>query len=127
MVKKPAKRLSLRNKLVKVWDRDLLYHDYSKALGKKQNGRGIYVLYEENNTVPYYIGKSKSSLRGRIRRHATKDRHKGLWHHFSYYQIRRTKYIDDIERLLLHYYKPIGNRQGGRFRKKYKANNRIKK
>ena len=112
---------SFRNKLVKKWDRDLLNQEYGKALGKKSKGRGVYVLYKKDSEIPYYIGKSKSSLRGRIRKHATKDRHKGKWHHFSYYQILRTKYIDDIERLLLQYYKPIGNQQGGRFKKKYRG------
>lgn len=111
-------RKTTRNKLVKKWDERVSYDKYSNALGKKQRGKGIYILYKGKK--PYYVGLSTSSLRGRIRRHATKDRHKGKWDNFSFYQILKTKYIKDIESLLLRYYKPDGNKVKGKFHKKYK-------
>ena len=93
------------------------WKSYREALGKKGRGRGIYVLYKGEEV--YYIGLSKSSLRSRIRGHATRDRHKGKWDNFSFFQIGRTKYIKDTESLLLKIYKPRGNKVHGRFKKKY--------
>jgi hypothetical protein len=93
------------------------WHSFRDALGKKQRGRGIYVLYKGSDI--YYIGLSKSSLRSRLRRHATRDRHKGKWDNFSFFQIGKTKYIKDTESLLLKIFKPEGNRVLGRFKKNY--------
>ncbi len=112
------RKLSVKNKLVKKWIERISYDKYSIALGRKQRGNGIYILYKGDK--PYYVGLSTSSLRGRIRRHATKDRHKGKWNNFSFYQILKTKYIKDVESLLLRYYKPEGNKVKGKFRRQYK-------
>ena len=90
--------------------------DYRFALKKQDRGRGIYVLYRDNRV--YYIGLSKSSLRRRIRAHATKDRHKGKWNTYSFYQIGRTKFIKDIESLLIRVCNPHGNKVTGKFNKK---------
>lgn len=109
--------LTTRNRLVKKWSRDQPYQDFQKALGSKQYGSGIYVLYKGKK--PYYVGKSERSMKGRIGDH-TRDEHRNKWDNFSFYQIRKRKYIGDVERLLLQYYKPEGNTQGGKFRSKYK-------
>ncbi len=112
------RKTSTKNKLVKKWDERRSYNEYPDALGRKQRGKGIYILYKGKK--PYYVGLSTSSLRGRIRRHATKDRHKGKWDNFSFYQILKTRYIKDVESLLLRYYKPDGNKVKGKFRRQYK-------
>lgn len=67
----------------------------------------------------YYIGLSKRSLRGRLRSHAQRDRHKGKWDSFSFYRIDKTRYIKDVESLLLRILKPKGNRVAGKFGRKY--------
>lgn len=97
------KKTSSRNKLVKKWFEGENHIDYKNALGRKQQGSGVYILYKKGK--PYYVGISTSSMRGRVRQHATKDRHKEKWDTFSFYQIRKRKYLKDIESLLLRYHK----------------------
>lgn len=109
-------QISDKGKLVKKHLEHSSWVSYSEALGKRQRGMGIYILYSGDDV--YYIGKSTTSLKRRIRKHATTDRHQGHWDTFSFYQITRKKYIKDIESLLLRIYRPEGNRVGGRFRKK---------
>ena len=110
-------RKSDRSKLVKKHWEHVGWKLYKQALGTKQRGSGIYVLYKGNRV--YYVGKSKTSLRRRLREHALKDRHKEKWGTFSLYQIGRIKYIEDIESLLIRIIDPPGNRIKGRFRRKY--------
>lgn len=110
-------KISDKNKLVKKHDEHRDWESYNTALGKRQRGSGIYVLYDKDEV--YYVGLSKTSLKGRLRKHALRDRHKGNWDNFSFYQITRQQYIKDIETLLLRVYKPLGNKVGGKFKKKY--------
>lgn len=117
------KRLSEKNKLVKRYLEHRPKQEYQAALGRKRRGRGIYVLYRDQKI--YYIGLSRSSLRSRLRAHATRDRHKGRWNNFSFYQIGRKKYIKDIESLMLRIICPPGNKVGGRFQKRYNLNNKL--
>jgi hypothetical protein len=112
-----ARKASDRSSLVKKHLEHENWRSYREALGKRARGRGIYVLYKGDEV--YYIGLSKSSLRSRLRRHATRDRHKGKWDNFSFFQIGKTKYIKDTESLLLKIFKPRGNRILGRFKKTY--------
>jgi len=110
-------KLSDNNKLVRKYMEHEDWRKYQSALGRKARGRGIYALYKGEKL--YYVGLSKSSLRFRLRMHATEDRHKGKWNNFSFYQIGRTKYIKDIESLLLRIAHAPGNKVRGRFHKKY--------
>ena len=111
MKKKPSDKSRLIKKHLEL----VSWKSYKQALGSKQRGRGIYVLYKGSRI--YYIGLSKRSLRGRLRRHAFLDRHKGKWDKFSFYQIGKTKYIKDVESLLLRVFRPKGNRIVGRFKR----------
>ena len=111
------KEKSDKNRLVKKWCEHKDWQDYKKVLGSKQRGRGIYILY--NDKKVYYIGLSKRSMKGRLRKHI-KDRHEGKWNNFSFYQILKKKYIKDLETILLRIYRPKGNKISGRFKKKYK-------
>ena len=122
---KKDKKTSDRSKLVKKHLESVDCNLYREALGSKQRGKGIYILYKGDNV--YYIGLSKRSLRGRIRKHATKDRHKGKWDKFSFYQIGKTKYIKDVESLLLRVFRPKGNRVAGRFKRRYNLAKKVKK
>jgi hypothetical protein len=115
---------SSRNALIRLWDEGRGWKEYREALGRKDRGRGIYVLYKKGRV--YYIGLSTSSMRSRLRSHATRDRHAGKWDTFSLYQVRRGKYIKDIESLLLRVFHPKGNRVSGRFHRKYNVTRRRK-
>jgi len=112
-----TKKPSDRGRLVKKHWEHKVAEEYRDALGSKARGRGIYVLYKGD--AVYYIGLSRASLRVRIRSHARTDRHKGQWDSFSFYQIGRTRYIKDIESLLLCIIRPPGNRVKGKFAKKH--------
>jgi len=118
------KKKSDRSKLIKKYLEHRGWKEYKCALDLKNKGRGIYVLYKGKKI--YYIGLSKRSLRRRLRRHARQDKHRGKWDSFSFYQIRRTKYIKDIESLLLRICNPPGNRVSGRFEKRYNLNGKVK-
>jgi len=111
------KKISDKNRLIKKFWENVSAGAYVEAPGTKQRGRGIYVLYSKGRV--YYIGLSKRSLRGRLRRHALRDRHKGKWNSFSFYRIGKTKYIKDVESLLLRIFRPPGNRVVGKFGRKY--------
>lgn len=121
---KKDKKASDRSNLVKKHLELVDWRLYKEALGSKQRGKGIYVLYRGDDV--YYIGLSKTSLRRQLRNHALKDRHKGKWERFSFYQIGKTKYIKDIESILLRVFRPKGNRVAGRFKRKYNLKNKIK-
>ncbi len=122
---KKDKRVTDRSRLVKKHLEFVDCNSYREALGSKQRGKGIYILYKGDNV--YYIGLSKRSLRGRIRKHSTKDRHEGKWDKFSFYQIGKTKYIKDVESLLLRVFRPKGNLVAGRFKRRYNLAKRVKK
>jgi hypothetical protein len=118
MENKPSEgKKSDKNRLVKYF---VEHHDcnaYKEALGKKQQGKGIYILYSDDEV--YYVGLSKSSLRSRLRQHHTRDKHKGQWDNYSFFQIRRSIYIKDIETILLRTFKPRGNGVLGKLRSQY--------
>ena len=118
------KKKSEKSKLIKKYLEHRKWKDYRLALGKKNRGQGIYVLYKRNKI--YYIGLSKGNLKCRLRKHALIDKHKGNWNSFSFYQIGRGKYIKDIESLLLRICNPVGNRVSGRFEKRYDLSRKIK-
>src|ERR1700674_3498984 len=114
---KKRKRASDKNRLIKKFWENASAGAHKEAPGSKQRGRGIYVLYSKGKI--YYIGLSKRSLRGRLRSHALRDRHKGKWDSFSFYRIGKTKYIKDVESLLLRIIRPPGNSVVGKFGRKY--------
>jgi hypothetical protein len=111
------KKKSDKSKLVKKFHEHRSCDSYIEALGKDQKGTGIYILYRGEEI--YYVGLSKSSLRSRLRKHAKRDKHKGQWDNFSFYQITRVQYIKDMESLLLRIYRPEGNKKSGKFKSKY--------
>lgn len=119
------KKMTDKNKLVKKFIEHQKWYNYNLALNKKNKGTGIYVLYKGNKI--YYIGLSKSSSRARLSSHANEDKHKGKWNNYSFYQIGRTKYIKDIESLLLRIFRPSGNKISGKFQRKYNLSRRKKK
>ena len=81
----------------------------------RPKGSGIYALYDDYGL--YYVGLTNYSLRGRIERH-TKNRHKGKWKRFSWYQIPNLKYTKDMEAAILRIVNPKGNKTKGKLKKR---------
>ena len=81
----------------------------------KLKGSGIYALYDDHGL--YYVGLTNFSLRARIEKH-TKNRHKGKWNRFSWYQIPNLKYTKDMESAILRIVNPKGNKVKGKLKKK---------
>ena len=78
-------------------------------------GSGIYALYDQHGL--YYVGLTTSSLRTRIKKH-TRNRHKGKWNRFSWYQIPNLKYTKDMESAILRIVNPKGNKVKGKLKKR---------
>ena len=93
---------------------------FRKFIGYQKSG--IYVLRKGQDI--YYVGLA-SSLRGRLPDHI-KDHHRGEWDEFDLYIIRKgkTKYLKELEALLIRVAKPPGNTNEPRF---VKHNNVAKK
>jgi len=81
---------------------DVIYKSISETMKGKA---GIYALYDGDEL--YYVGLARS-LRGRIRKH-TKDKHSGNWDTFSFFIVEKTRYLKDLETLILRISNPKGN------------------
>ena len=117
MLKHVAKRRSNSRKgaLIKGMSRklpgDILIDPvFKEKLEELMKGySGIYALYRGEKL--YYVGLTKD-LRGRVRHHL-EDRHGRKWDHFKIFRIPRSRYLKDIETLVLQIMKPKGNRSMG--------------
>lgn len=74
---------------------------------------GVYALYKRRKL--YYVGLA-SSLRSRLTTHL-RDRHRGLWDHFSVYLTIDAGHLRELESLVVRIAQPQGNRQKGRLRR----------
>ena len=74
---------------------------------------GIYALYD--NQKLYYVGLAKN-LKSRVKKHR-KDRHAKKWNNFSIYIINKTKFLKDVETILLRVIDPPGNTVKGKIPK----------
>lgn len=95
-----------------------------KIIGKitEKRGAGIYALFKGKEV--YYIGLSQN-LGKRVSHHRD-DKHSRKWDKFNFYVIN-TKYIKDVEALLLRIAKPRGNSQKGKFLKNANIKNKFKR
>ena len=85
-----------------------------EAINDMMKGKpGIYALYD--NKKLYYVGLS-INLKERVEEH-TKDRHVKKWNNFSIYIIKKTKFLKDIETILLRVINPPGNTVKGKIPK----------
>jgi len=120
-VRKKSKKKSHRGRIIKAYDEFIEYERDNSVFVDVPNstshpkGRGIYALYDNHGL--YYVGLTTRSLRSRLRRH-TRDRHKGKWNRFSWYQIPNLKYSKDMETAILRIVNPKGNRAKGKIGKK---------
>jgi hypothetical protein len=72
---------------------------------------GIYALYKDKRV--YYVGLARN-LDGRLYAHLERDKHKGKWNNFSIFFVQRTRYLKDLETLVLRIAKPKANRMSGK-------------
>jgi hypothetical protein len=78
-------------------------------------GRGVYVLFD--GSMPMYVGKG--NIRSRIESAHRSKRRKNLRDHFSWYGIKNSAMLHDIEVLMLRILPPnlrFLTRQGGDFK-----------
>ena len=123
MKKAMVKKKSDKSRLIKKNMEREKAENFIYALGRKDRGTGIYILF--SGDVPYYVGMSKTSLRSRLKKHALKDHHRGQWDEFSFYQVPRQQYIKDIETLLIRVIRPPGNKVRGKYKGKYKVTSQL--
>jgi hypothetical protein len=83
---------------------------------------GLYALYLDDEF--YYVGMT-SDLFYRIDHHR-EDRHRRKWNRFSAYVIQRFRYIKDLEALHLRLLEGPGNRQTGRFPRRFNLKKSMK-
>ncbi|MBZ5528671.1 MAG: GIY-YIG nuclease family protein [Acidobacteriia bacterium] len=93
----------------RMWARNLK----NIQLVAKQDGDGVYILYD--GSMPVYIGMG--NIPWRLRKASRSKRRGQMWDHFSWYIPCDPKLIRDIEALLLKMLPPhlrILNRQKGK-------------
>ena len=72
---------------------------------------GIYALYKKHRL--YYVGLARN-LDGRLYAHLERDKHSGKWDNFSVFVITRTRFLKDLETLVLRISRPKANRMSGK-------------
>jgi len=91
---------------MRMWPREIF--DREDIIGKGKDRRldvlkkpGVYVLYRDDE--PYYVGKAKDSMRGRISQHATRPTNRlyPFWNYFSVFVIDSPKLRSEVEAVLI--------------------------
>jgi len=86
---------------MRMWPREVF--DYNGIADKLDMlaKPGVYVLYRDD--VPYYIGQARTSMRGRIKTHATDptQRRYHFWNYFSAFHIPEPDQRSDVEAILI--------------------------
>lgn len=85
------------------------YKDVIREYVKRRHG--VYALYRKNRL--HYVGLA-SNLRSRLATHL-RDRHAGIWDHFSVYLTVGDEHLRELESLVLRIASPKGNKQKGKF------------
>ena len=100
------KQRELVSYYMRMWPREIF--DREDIIGKGKNRLldvlkkpGVYVLYREDE--PYYVGKAKDSMRGRISQHATRPTNRlyPFWDYFSVFVIDNGKLRSEVEAILI--------------------------
>jgi hypothetical protein len=84
---------------------------------------GIYLLYKRKTL--YYVGLA-TNLLGRLRSHQ-KDKHARKWDQFEIYRIKKTRFLKDVETMLIGVLRPPGNSVEGRVLKDADINKILRK
>jgi len=115
--KKNSKRNSNKGALIKGASKPLPIEllaepSFREGLQKIMRGySGLYILFKRHKL--YYIGLA-NNLYWRLIGH-TRNRHRGKWDRFAIFRVDRTRYLKDIESLLLRVAMPPGNSVSGHF------------
>ena len=81
------------------------------GIEKTMKGKpGIYALYKKDRL--YYVGLAKS-VRGRIKKHR-ENKHRRQWDNFSVFILSKTKFLKDVETIVLGIADPPGNSVKGK-------------
>src|SRR5450755_845665 len=87
----------------RMWPRALFHMKDGKPILERHFGKiaGVYVLYR--NDVPYYIGKTGTTILKRLRNHALKPnaRRYNFWNYFSAFAIDDPSHRDEVEAILI--------------------------
>src|ERR1700747_1128621 len=86
----------------RMWPRALFHMKDGKAVLKENlNQPGVYALYRHD--VPYYIGKTSTTLLKRLSNHALKPnaRRYNFWNYFSAFTISDPAHRDEVEAILI--------------------------
>jgi hypothetical protein len=81
--------------------------------GRKEGGRGIYILFD--GSTPVYVGRGH--IRRRVRNARNSQRRGERWDHFSWYAVPNEEHQRELEALLLRMLPPflrVLNRQRGK-------------
>ncbi len=90
------------SQFLRMWPRALFHmKDGKPILEKNLDEPGVYVLYRDD--VPYYIGKTGTTLLKRLRNHALKPnaRRYNFWNYFSAFHIKDSSHRDEVEAILI--------------------------
>jgi hypothetical protein len=90
------------SQFLRMWPRALFHMKDGKViLERNLDEPGVYVLYRDD--VPYYIGKTSTTLLKRLRNHALKPnaRRYNFWNYFSAFHIRDSSHRDEVEAILI--------------------------
>ncbi len=91
------------NQFFRMWPRALFHMKNAKPILERHFGKvaGVYVLYRDD--VPYYIGKTGTTLLRRLRNHALKPnaRRYNFWNYFSAFAIDHASHRDEVEAILI--------------------------
>ncbi len=83
----------------RMWPRALFHMKSGKTILERHFGAvaGVYVLYRDD--VPYYIGKTGTTLLKRLRNHALRPnvRRYNFWNYFSAFVIEDSSHRDEVE------------------------------
>jgi hypothetical protein len=97
---------SLISSYIRMWPRQVYYLKNGKSHLESireslRQKPGIYILYRADGT-PYYIGQARN-LWYRIRNHAINQnaKHYHHWTHFSAFILPDTKYVRELEGLII--------------------------
>jgi hypothetical protein len=90
------------SQFLRMWPRALFHMKDGKVILEANLGEpGVYVLYRDD--VPYYIGKTGTTLLKRLRNHALKPnaRRYNFWNYFSAFHIKDSDHRDEVEAILI--------------------------
>ena len=83
---------------------------FIRVKGSVQRGQTYeYLQLVESYREAGYVRQRVRATLGRLKAHASRDKHAGKWDRFVIYRIKQVRYLKDIETLLIGVLRPPGN------------------